>query len=200
MRTAMIAALSCALLCGPCAALHAQGYQCESGQASLRLQYVGHYDGIELAPEHSEPSPFELYQVQVFGKSTLDYADVPGVQGVDSLKIHLVVAQNSPVELAYRGRGDLGPNTSLNFDYWWRRRDETTALFWVMGEDARHYPRVDFSVPRDVMSTLSFAVNPAVVKDAAKLKASDVRVYIEGKRKSDAKSFTLFDTSKPCKE
>lgn len=50
------------------------------------------------------------------------------------------------------------------------------------------------------MSTLTFAVNPAVVKDAAKLKASDVRVYIEGKRKSDGTTFTLFDTSKPCKE
>ena len=164
------------------------------------MEYVGHYDRILLGKGHYELSPFEQYEVRVFGKSTIDYADVPGVQGVDSMKMYLVIAQNSPVELPYSGRGDLGPNTGLNFDYWWRRRDENTAVFWVMGENARHYPGVHFSVPRDVMSTLTFAVNPAVVKDAAKLKASDVRVYIEGKRKSDGTSFTLFDTSEPCKE
>lgn len=186
MRTSMIAALSCALLCSLLSASPAHALQCESGQASLTLTSHG------LANNGTKA----YYTAVVSGMSALDFADIPDVKDVSSLDVYFVSGSNPAVALPYMGKRS-DPSTCLYFSNGSVAVNAAVSVKVLAGHGART-PHICYRTARD----MGFALDIEVHSDtgsAEKLKLTDPRIYAQGKRK-DGTSFTLFDTNTPCKE
>lgn len=185
MRTAMIAALSCALLCGPLVASSAHALQCEKGQASLKLDSRGVLtNGRE-----------EGYTATVRGNPGLDYADIPEVSNVSSLNIYFTADSIPTVALPYTHKASP-ERPCLYFSDRTLETESGVEVEVLAGGGART-PHICFATTttRDAAFALDIYVSPARV-----LKITNPRIYVQGKRKSDGTSFTLFDTNNACKE
>jgi hypothetical protein len=186
MRTAMIAALPCALLCSLLSASPAHALQCESGQASLTLTKQGQ------APNGTRA----YYTAVVRGMSALDFADIPDVKNVSSLNLYFVSGSNPAVALPYK-RKFSDPSTCLYFADGSVEVNDDVSVKVLAGHAART-PHICYRAARDMGFALDIEVH-SNQGAAEKLKLTDARIYAQGKRE-DGTSFTLFDTSTPCKE
>ncbi|WP_313458736.1 hypothetical protein [Stenotrophomonas sp.] len=178
----MIAALSCALLCGPLSASPAQALQCEKGQATLEFTKQG-------AIENGRA---DLYSATVNGKPGLDFSEVPGVSSESSLNFYFAADSIPMVALPYIRKVDT-PSQCLNFS---RRffETETGLELEFRGGRGTVVPLICFASAGNTIFHLDVIARPA-----RWLEITNPRIYVQGKRK-DGSSYTLFDTSKPCKE
>jgi len=179
----MIAALSCALLCGVVPAFPTQALQCEDGQANVSL-YRDHvsYDG------HTE-----TYHVRGLGRSSIDFSDVPEAVDKDEIILYL---ETGPfvVRLPYVEKEISDP--SLLFGSWY---DPQHLAITVPSYIHRIYPAVNFVDGRRLVWDFHFDLVSTIPFTKGKPTLSSIRVYAQGIG-NDGKLLKLFDTRNPCKE
>ena len=186
MKTAMIAALSGALLCG-LLSTQTYAFECEKGQASVQLEYDG------MAPN----GHFESYLALVRGKATLDFDRVPDLQEVERMDLYIVSGSNTLALVPYLGKVQSFTQPCLKFDSGMIRGESMT--FFIPGHGGPA-PRLCYSGGGDFQLDLDMEVSSSERLDPDNPRIPSVRVYLEGRHKVDGKTFRLFDTRNPCKE
>lgn len=197
MNTATMAALSCALLGHVLMTPHALAGQCEEGQAHMSLKNHGHIEESRVPGMMAAGTSSERYRLEILANPTMDFADVPSDQAVASMSAYLVIGSNAPVSLPYRSKVN-SPISCLEYAAWRVVHPSGEVVLRVNGAYSNIDPLLCFAKSGDAEFILDFEINSSSMINADKLRSSDIRVYIQGKRTSDGPYLTLFDTRTPC--
>ncbi len=183
MKTGIIVALSCAFAL--LAFQPARAAQCESGQANVEFEYQRIVMG----------GGAEKYVVTGFGRSALDFSDIPDVDRPGGLKLHVAVDSLPPATLELHAKSPQWQ--TLEFRPWRGR----PAPLWVEvpGNVERRLPFIKFSDERRFGFAFGLEIWADKQRDWDSPTAKSIRVYLESKD-SDGNYVTVFDTRTPCKE
>lgn len=192
MKTAMSAALTCALL----APLSASALECSAGQANLTLTQVG---SIERTPGQSGVNLSAVrYRAGLNGTSAITGEALDEGYQEESIRLYVSVGTVKPaVALELGALSTYMQISYVHFEPW-----KVTSLHesGVLRVDALEgaYVDVHISPSGSLDATMNIDVSPTVHADAARLQPGNVRVYMQAVRKADNKLVTVFDTRNAC--
>jgi len=106
----MIAALSCALLCGPLATFSAKALQCEGGQANVTATKGSHRNALVYRSGLGRDCSSIEYNIDIEGASAVDFAEIPSPRDVDGMALYVVVRSLRPKELIYAEKAGRCPH------------------------------------------------------------------------------------------
>lgn len=139
MKTAMIAALSCAVLCVPLMTFSAGALQCTGGQANLTAESGAQRNFMFNRPMGMRFESIE-YTIDVEGKAATELSDIPEPSDVDGMGLYVSVGSLEPKELKYVEKA----GNCLQYRAWVAMTSEDASLITIWGEHLNDQPKICF--------------------------------------------------------
>lgn len=188
MRTAMIAALSCALLCGPLPAL---SLDCPVGDA--RAVLAGTREVVRPPQGDGATLSATVADIQLLGVSALDVEALEKSHQLRTLALFVQYKQREPVSLKFRAVSSELGQTCLQFDSFSTTSLDRRGFVGIYGSSADKEPEICF-VGSKVQMRLTAEVNTVVLPLGRSLAPNAINVHALVERSADGERIALFDT------
>ena len=189
MRTAMIAALSCALLGGPLPAL---SLECPVGDAGAVL--AGAKEIVRPPEGDGATLSATAADIRLIGVSALDVDALQKTHELRSLVVFVQYQQRDPVNLKFRALSREFGQTCLQFDRFNTTSLERRGFVSIYGVAADKEPELCFGSSNQVQMRFTAEVNTVALPLGSTLSPNAINAHALVRRSSDGEDVALFDT------